>query len=78
MSKGAGGGGGACAEEKIFFEGRFSAPKMRRPNKINGFAGSVPNRGGAWAKTQPQISDAVALSPLASAVEVWYNVCDLL
>ena len=28
-------------------EGRFSAPKMRRPNKINGFAGSVPRGGGA-------------------------------
>ena len=71
VSKGAGGGGGACAEEKFFFEGRFSAPKMRRPNKINGFAGSVPNGGGAWAKTQPQTSGAVALSRVT---EFCYNV----
>ena len=57
--KGAGGRGGvegrgrrrgSLRRRKIFFEGRFSAPKMRRPNKINGFAGSVPNRVGVGRK----------------------------
>ena len=60
MREAAGGGGGACAEEKIFFEGRFSAPKMRRPNKINGFAGSVPNRVGVGRKRSLKL---VAQSP---------------
>ena len=78
--KGAGGRGGvegrgrrrgSLRRRKFFFEGRFSAPKMRRPNKINGFEGSVPNESGTWAKTQPQISDAVALSRIT---EFCYNV----
>ena len=69
MSKGAGGGGGACAEEKFFFEGRFSAPKMRRPNKINGFEGSVPNESVDRQKVYLQ---ALSSMPLITIVQGFY------
>ena len=76
--KGAGGRGGvegrgrrrgSLRRRKIFFEGRFSAPKMRRPNKINGFEGSVPNESVDRQKVYLQ---ALSSMPLITIVQGFY------